>query len=450
MKKPSTISSAFDIVKEHILNVYDAFIDALGKFEISRFFRRLRVSILMYLRKDQLGKLCCLLVATTAYYYIRSGGLDTTCFKVSVTPVITSDSSDSPDKPDKPNKPRVSILRTDPEEVVVTIRGFKDAISAINTRESRQITPSVQYEDKAKDSNTATIKLRPKMFTQFVSGDIDSIKLDPDTVTVTFDEDVTIDVPVKKPATVGKPVFEPYELVIDCPDTISVSGPKSVLGTYPKEYFERHPFKTTSIDLANRTDNFETTVQIIPGSNMDKLKFEESLKVNVLLKDNRKTRTIEGVKLHLASVSGDENRYVSNPTTLDLVVRGREEEIAKVAPENIFAVVACKADAISPEGTPCKVHVRLLGNGVFSGVDLVEEPKDVLISIAQPPAPEPLPQEPQPQEPQESPASSSESPESPPPSPEPPSSPESPSSESPAPPPAPPTADEPPPPEAPQ
>ena len=435
MKSTSSLRASIDTAKERVLNG----IESLAEADPKRFFRRLRVSFLMYLRKDQLAKLCCLLVATIAYYYIRSDGLATTHFKVSVTPVITSDRSGSPDK-------SVSILRTDPEEVVVTIRGFKDAISAFDTRELRQISPSVQY----RGSDTASIKLRRKMFTPFVSGDIDSIKLDRSLVTVTFDEDMTIDVPVKKPSTVGKPVFEPYELVIDCPDTISVSGPRSVLGTYPKEYFENHPFKTTSIDLANRTDNFETTVQIIPGSNMDKLKFEERLKVNVLLKDNRKTRTIKGVKLHLASVSGDENRYVSNPTTIDLVVRGRDEEIAKVDPTNIFAVVACKADTISPEGTPCKVHVRLLGNGVFTGVELVEEPKDVLISIAQPPVPEPPSQEPQPQEPQESPAPSSASPEPLPLSPESTSSPESPSSESPAPPPEPPTADEPPPPEAPQ
>ena len=439
MKTPSSLRASIDTAKERVLNG----IESLAEADVKRFFRRLRVSFLMWLRKDQLTKIGCLLVAIIAYYYIRSDGLATTHFKVSVAPVITSDSSGSPDKPDKPDKPPVSILRTDPEEVVVTIRGFKDAISAFDTREFRQISPSVQY----KGSDTAPIKLRRKMFTPFVSGDIDSIKLDCSKVTVTFDEDMTINVPVKKPSTVGKPVFEPYELVIDCPDTITVSGPKSVLGTYPKEYFEKHPFKTTSIDLANRTDNFETTVQIIPGSNMDKLKFEERLKVNVLLKDNRKTRTIEGVKLHLASVSGDENHYVSDPTTIDLIVRGREEEIAKVDPTNIFAVVACKADAISPEGTPCKVHVRLLGNGVFSGVDLVEEPKDVLISIARPPASEPPPQEPQPHEPQESesPAPSPLSPE--PPAPESPA-PEAPAPESPATPPEPPTADEPPPPEA--
>ncbi len=454
MNEPSSLRASIDAAKERVLN----WIESLAEADPKRFFRRLRVSFLMYLRKDQLTKIACLLVATVAYYYIRSDGLATTHFKVSIRPVITSDGSNSPDKPDKPDKPPVSILRTDPEEVVVTIRGFKDAISAFDTRELRQISPSVKY----KGSDTAPIKLRRKMFTPFISGDIDSIKLDCSQVTVTFDEDMTIDVPVKKPSTVGKPVFEPYELVVDCPETISVSGPKSVLGTYPKEYFERHPFKTTSIDLANRTDNFETTVQIIPGSNMDKLKFEERLKVNVLLKDNRKTRTIEGVKLHLATVSGDENRYVSNPTTIDLVIRGREEEVAKVAPENIFAVVACTADEISPEGTPCKVHVRLLGNGVFSGVELVEEPKDVLISIAQPPAPEPQPQDAQPQamlpkEPQEAeppapPQETSEppsSPESPPTEPSPPESP-APQPEPATPPLEPPTAAEPSPPEAPQ
>lgn len=442
MKTPAALHSFAESAKARALNAIEVFADT----DFRRFFRRRWIFLRSYVRRDSWSKLVCLVLAAFAFYYIRSNVLDSAQFNVVIKPVTPAGSD-------------YSILETSPASVTVKVRGSFQH-SAFKTQEGLQLQLPVKY----KGERTSKIRLNRRMFQDLVERDISIVSIEPDSVKITFDEDVTRTFRVNKPGTVNEPVLKHYSLDIPWDDkSVDVSGPRSVLEKYPED----HAFDTKPIELSGRVGSFSDEVAIEKGPNTVNLKFsKEKIPVKVILEDRRVERRVDGVKLLLAAASGDGNRYVSDPSEISVNLKGLEETIQDIAVTNIFAIVECYPDKVPGE---CPVFVGLRPREKFPSVEmsLEEVHKKVRISIEQPPEPmEPEPEKsPDVQEAQETPVNqddqeSSEKPEAQekpevqdppmalgsqgtPDSPEPPALPETP------PPPAPAaTADEPPPPEA--
>ena len=291
-----------------------------------------------------------------------------------------------------------TVLRTDPESVEVSIRGPKDAINDFFTKEEhKRVVMEIRPDLPSGESLQTTNRLSRFNVKGISERSIRVTGLSDKNVEVTFDKETTMDFPFEGPALTDTDMAfqaKPF------PETtvVTLSGAASILNSLKGR---KRLLRADPISLLGRTGDFETLVAIRPvdeaaeasllrqGILRDPVRdstgtIVTNIPVSVKLQDLYETRTLSGIPVLLAAQSGDGNRYVSAPETIEVSVRGPKSALQQIMDStNLMAVVDCKDLRGTPtDAASVRLPVRIICDKRHERhVTITPSPDSVLVSV---------------------------------------------------------------------
>jgi len=259
----------------------------------------------------------------------------------------------------------IAILDQDIRKVRVNFRGSQEDLRRIEQQKLKAVVqPTV--------SNVAGSERVPITVRNItgVPGGVRAVSVRPETVALTFDREVSKEVPVSKPTTIGMPLVGKVSLDYE-PKTVTIRGPKRRLE-------DQHRLPTEPVDVDGRVASFTKTVRVLPPGDAWVSEIEPSeITVSVDITTESVNRQWTNI-LVLAVLDPDTDLKVKfEPAQVNVSLEGPAEKLEDMAQESILVFV--DTAGLESEGEyelPVRVHVP-------AGADLtsVVEPRTVRVFV---------------------------------------------------------------------
>lgn len=292
-------------------------------------------SFLKDLVADGRWKLAALVVAVIVFYAVRGTISHTSTLTVPV---------------EVAKQPGWAVLSAEPFSVRVTVRG---AFSDLQQLAARDVSLLLQPRADATEGAT-TVRVRARDLHGLPHG-VRVVGLEPEHVTLRFDREIELPLPVADPPVEGKPLRGRVELDY-APHVVTVRGARR-----PLEELEAGDFhlQTEPINVEGCVQGFTKTVRVVtPGGawQADVTPREIAVKVNIITE--RSTREMRDVPVSVAAVPGRRGQWQVVPSNVTVRLTGRAEMVQSVLPDAVVAWADGRRVGLEEtEAVPVQVHL---------------------------------------------------------------------------------------------
>ena len=312
-----------------------------------------RVTLRRGMLSDGRWKLVALVVAVIVFYAVRSRISHTATLSVPVE--VAKD-------------PGLAVLSAEPFSVRVTFRGAYSDVQALSAREMRVLLRT----RSAATEGSERVRVQARDIRGRPAG-ARVVAIEPDAVTLTFDRQEEMAIPVAEPPIEGKPLRG--RVVLDyTPHTVTMKGARRQIEEMKASDFH---LQTEPINVDGCVQSFTKTVRIAtPGGawQAEIAPREVAVKVNILTEQS--TREIRDVPVQVAAPAGRRGVWQVAPATVQVRLTGRAEVVQGIAPESLIVMV--DARRLGLEDTAVETVLIYLPPGV--DLDVVESnPATVLV-----------------------------------------------------------------------
>ena len=287
---------------------------------------------------NNLGPKCLALVlALLSFYAIRSATSGEDTYVLPIEVVIEEEG--------------VAVLDQDHTETKVTFRGSQIDLLQIKNKQLKVVV----YPETSNPSGSETITITPRHI-KGVRG-VRPIKITPNVVTLSFDQEDTEQFPVIKPTTVGMPLVGKAEIDYE-PHVVTIRGPRRQL---QRMLSEGVAVETEPVDVDERVKSFTKMVSALsPGETWVSQIEPSEIKVTVNIVTESVSREWTNVAV-LAVMDRGEIRHVRfEPETVQVSLHGRDEVLDSFTNGVPRVFVYCTGlDVSKKHDAPVNVHVPM-------------------------------------------------------------------------------------------
>ena len=247
-------------------------------------------------------KILALVLALLSFYAVRGATSGEDTYVVPVEVVIHEEG--------------VAVLDQDHTEVKVTFRGSQLDLLQLKGKPLKVVvTP-----ETSNPSGSETITITPRHI-KGVRG-VRPIKISPNTVTLSFDQEDTRQFPVIKPATIGTPLVGRAEIDYE-PHVVMIRGPRRQLERMDSEGMA---VETESVDVDERVKSFTKMVRALsPGETWVAQIEPAEIKVTVNIVTESVSREWTNVAVLAVMDRGEMRKVRFEPETVTVSLHGRNE-----------------------------------------------------------------------------------------------------------------------------
>jgi hypothetical protein len=217
-----------------------------------------------------------------------------------------------------------AVLEQEPRSVQVSFRGSQQSL--------RDLDPtllSVVVHPAATDPRGAEeVHIGPRDVEGHAGVSVEQVR--PNRVTVAFDRETAVTVPVTRPRVVGTPLAGRVELDY---------GPREVVVRGPRRRMTMKDVSTEPIDVSGRTTSFVKKVPVLAGDSWVSRIEPPEITVSVTLVADSVRRTFTGVPVNVMTTPGGAKRVVLEPNRVSVTVHGRAERVSALASNDVQAYV---------------------------------------------------------------------------------------------------------------
>ncbi|MBU0678663.1 MAG: hypothetical protein KJ626_11160 [Verrucomicrobia bacterium] len=239
-----------------------------------------------------------------------------------------------------------AVLDQDPETVAILFRGPQEDIRAL-TQEKVEVI--VDMRGQALDG-VATVPLDPSMVN--VSGSARAVSFSPDELTLELDREIEKQLPVKVDMQGRLPVGYELEQVVCQPVSVVVGGPR-------QKVEKLEVIRTVPLDLNGRLQSFDRKVSLVPPEGTwDARLAPDRVTVEVKIVERAAEKTFTDVPVQIMLPPGVGALGDAGPQFVEIVIRGRSEDVDMLDMSSVHAFVVCSdLDPSVSYELPVKVFV---------------------------------------------------------------------------------------------
>ena len=278
--------------------------------------------------------LAALIVAVIVFYTVRSKISHTTTLAVPV---------------ESEKEPGLAVLAVDPFAVRVTFRGAYTDLQQLSARDLR-----VRLRPHATASGgSERVRVRARDVHGRSAG-VRVVGIEPDTVTLAFDRQDEMTLPLAEPPIEGHPLRGRVELEY-APRQVSVKGARGQLQELKAADYH---MQTEPINVVGCLQSFTKMVRIVPPGATWQTEItpaEVTVKVNIITEQS--TRELRDLPVLVTTPAGRKGMWQVEPPTVQVRLTGRVEVVQSVAPESLVVTVdARRASSDEPMMLPVLIH----------------------------------------------------------------------------------------------
>ena len=228
----------------------------------------------------------------------------------------------------------VAVLNQDPTSVKVRFRGSRDDLLRLDQRHLKAVVAPKVGEP---DGSEKAVTIGPRDIAG--APGVSIVKIEPSTVSLTFDLEVETTVSVVKPRTIGSPLIGTVAVEYE-PQTVKIRGPKRRLAEMKQEGKDK--VYTEPVDVDGRVESFSKKVRILSPSDAWVSRIEPAevnVKINIITEIEKKTW--EKVPVRAIARPGETRKIHFDPPTVDVSLEGRVEVLAAIGEAAISVLVDC-------------------------------------------------------------------------------------------------------------
>ncbi len=283
--------------------------------------QRFRLWALRAVRRDTRAKLAALVVATIAFNVVRTTISEQESFRIEVTATL-------------PQEGRFTVVKIDPGDVRVTLRGSRDQLRAIQ-REDLQARLTLRQAPPGGGYELVTLRSTHIEGRGYARVEL----IEPQQVRIEYDIEGEMALPVARPHLLGRPLIGRAE-AIWAETNVVVRGPLQQLRTLHENAVQ---LQTEPIDVEGRVQSFTRRVRVLPPPDIGVLRVTPpEIEVRVGIKVDTETRLYENIPVLLTAVTGSGLVLTSEPSTVNVRVTGMAERLDALRPDDISVVADCR------------------------------------------------------------------------------------------------------------
>jgi YbbR domain-containing protein len=248
-------------------------------------------------------------------------------------------------------EPGVAIREQNPMAVRVRFRGSQEDLLRLD---HRKLQVWVNPTDEDRKNLEVSVPVKP--------GDVrgaehvQTLRVEPPAVSLSFDREIGTTAVVAKPKTVGTPLVGKAEVEFE-PQTVHLRGPKRRLDELKKD--GQIVVQTEPVDVDGRVKSFTRQLRVVPPGDTWVSQIEPSTvtaKVSIVTKSAAREWSDVPV---MALVGGGAQRViVFDPPTVRVTVEGPSEDLDRLAQNAVTVFVDCEAlDQSGSYQLPVEVHL---------------------------------------------------------------------------------------------
>lgn len=333
----------------------------------------------LWCRKDWPMKLGSLVLATLAFFVLQlfSPNVDSRVIRIPVEPDSLVGST-------------MTIADVTATEVKVTLRGRLDLLLSVKPEDLRLRVGSIPKPGEKEKHVKLTSKRIERIdgaYRAFPDG-VRVVSIDPDDITLTFEEQCTHTFAIEPPAIHGKPLIG--EVRTDAVEIlgkrmIKVTGPANILQPL---YDNSIRIGTTPVDVSQSSRTFDETVDLIPPTAIRPYISDEDMKVRVRIPINVETseKPFPEIPVNVAAVTDGEHLFTCSSPHVAVVVSGNKSTVAKVTASDIVALVSGNdiGDEDGDSSTVRPVRVFFRDQDLYSSLRIHDpDPAFVTVTVRQ-------------------------------------------------------------------
>ena len=346
----------------------------------------------LWCRNDWPMKLTSLALATLVFFVLQlfSPNVDSRVIRIPVEPDALVGST-------------MTIAEVSATEVKVTLRGRLDLLLSVKPEDLRLRVGGMPKPNES----VKHIHLTPKRieridgaYRAFPDG-VRVVSIDPDDISLTFEEQCTQKFTIEPPAIHGTPIIGTVQtdaIEILGKRTIKITGPSNIIQPL---YDNSVRISTTPVDVSQSSRTFDETVDLIPPTAIRPYISDEDMKVRVRIPINVETvsQTFPDIPVNVAAVTDGEHLFTCSSTNVSVTVSGNKSTVAKVTSADIVALVSGNeiSDEDEDSSTVRPVRVFFRDPDLYTSLRLHDpDPAYVKVTVRQIDPSLPTPDDPKP------------------------------------------------------
>ena len=238
--------------------------------------------------------------------------------------------------------PQLSILDVSSKTIKVTLNTPRSFVGKLA---SERIYAVHKSGKGIESSGEYSFRLQPSEI-KLPSFQVRVVKIEPEIVTVTFDELIAQKLKIQ-PDFMGEPAVgykvQEEKIQLD-PNAILIEGPRS-------EFEKMESVKTRAIDLIGRIRSFRRTVEVDLPSTMKALS-ESFVDVYVPIKEEFSEKEYDDISIHILKSPKNNSGIKIKPEQISFVLTGAGQRLEKLDTENIVVYIDVSDLAIGTHELP--------------------------------------------------------------------------------------------------